>query len=124
MTKEKAIKILQEKIETMDYGVICSNLGIDKDVFKMAINSLQSEEKAIDRGEWIKKPRQTCGCPDGYEPKNCKKEREKDFCNCEWAENYYVFVCKSCGYEPSGVEQDFLPNFCARCGAKNERGKI
>lgn len=81
-------------------------------------NSLES--KSVSRGKWVKVSRQLCECPDGYEPKNCKEERQKEFCDCDWASIYYKFICNKCGYEPKGSEQDFLPKFCANCGSRNE----
>ena len=43
MTKEEAIKILERKIECMEDGAIYCDFGIDKEVFRMAIEALKQE---------------------------------------------------------------------------------
>ncbi len=43
MTREEAIKILKDKIKTMEHGAVCCNYGIDKDAFTLAIQALEQE---------------------------------------------------------------------------------
>ena len=41
VTPDIAIKILEDKIKTMEDGAISSNYGIDKDVFWLAIDAMR-----------------------------------------------------------------------------------
>lgn len=43
MTNEEAIERLKRKIEWIEDGALCSDYGIDKEVFKLAIKALEKE---------------------------------------------------------------------------------
>lgn len=45
ITEEEAIKRLKDKITTMEHGAISSNYGNDKELFQMAIEAMNENEK-------------------------------------------------------------------------------